>query len=54
MLVVIRQSFAIGVGELVAIGASVALVVSVTVLLSVYLAVRRAIRLDPSLALRQG
>jgi ABC-type antimicrobial peptide transport system permease subunit len=54
VLVVIRQSFSIGVGDLAAIGASVVLVVSATVLLSVYLAVRKAIRLDPSLALRQG
>jgi len=52
VLVVIRQSFSIRVGELVAIGGSVAFVVSATVLLSVYLAVRRGIRLDPSLALR--
>jgi hypothetical protein len=54
VLVVIRQSFSIGAAELVAIGASVALVVSATVLLSVYLAVQRAIRLDPSAALRRG
>jgi len=54
VLVVIRQIFSIGAGDLVAIGGSVVLVVSATVLLSVYLAVRRAIRLDPSSALRQG
>ena len=53
-LVVIRQSFSIGAGELAAIGAGVVSVISATVLLSVYLSVRSAIRLDPSSALRQG
>ncbi len=54
VLVVIRQSFSIGTGEIALMGVSVVVVVSATVLLSVYLAVRRAIRLDPSSALRHG
>jgi predicted permease len=54
VLVVVRQSFSIGVGEISLIGASVVLVISATVLLSVYLSARGAIRLDPSSALRHG
>jgi predicted permease len=54
VLVVIRQGFSIGAGEIALIGATVVLVVAATVLLSVYLSVQSAIRLDPSSALRQG
>ncbi|HSC14500.1 MAG TPA: ABC transporter permease [Gammaproteobacteria bacterium] len=54
VLAVIRQSFAIGAGELASIGFGVVLVISATVLVSVYLSVRSSIRLDPSSALRQG
>ena len=54
VLAVIRQSFAIGAGELAAIGGGVISVISATVLVSVYLSVHSAIRLDPSSALRQG
>jgi predicted permease len=54
VLVVISQGFSIGAGEVAMIGATVVAVISATVLLSVYVSVRGAIRLDPSLALRQG
>jgi predicted permease len=54
VLLVIRQGFSIGAGELALIGVSVVSVVAATVLLSVYLSVQSAIRLDPNSALRQG
>jgi len=53
-LVVIRQSFSIGAGDLALIGVGVVSVVAATVLLSVYFSVQSAIRLDPSSALRHG
>jgi predicted permease len=54
VLAVIRQAFSIGAGELALMGVSVVLVVAASVLVSVYFSVRRAIRLDPSSALRHG
>jgi ABC-type antimicrobial peptide transport system permease subunit len=54
VLAVVSQGFSLGAGELASIGAVVTAVISGTVLLSVYVSVRSAVRLDPSLALRRG
>jgi putative ABC transport system permease protein len=53
-LVAIHRAFPVGTGVLALIGSGVVLVVSATVLLSIYVAVRGALRLEPSSALHRG
>ena len=54
VLFVIQQGFSVGPWTLAQIGMTVVLVVSASVLLSIYLSVRGVVRLEPSVALRQG
>jgi predicted permease len=54
ILVVLQLGFSIGYLAMGLLAAGVVLVVSACVLLSIYLAVRRVIRLEPSVALRVG
>ena len=53
-LLLIRSSVDVGGGTLALIGFTVVVVVATAVLLSIYLSVRGVIRLEPSVALRDG